>query len=116
MSFKLKIRNLRRRALAGAALLVATFAGSMTDAQATEMVAVEHVRIGQFNLNTEAGSRAAFDVLASASRRVCRVGESRILSDEARAQACFGESLANAVQAAKSERLTQLYREKAKAG
>jgi UrcA family protein len=106
----------RRRALAGAVLLVLTVAGPVAGAKAAEVDATERVRIGEYDLNTEAGSRAALHALASASRRVCRVGESRQLSDAARAEACYGQALGSAVQAARSERLTQLFRAKGKVG
>jgi UrcA family protein len=106
----------RRRALSGAALLALAIAGSMLGAKAAEVGGTERVRIGQYNLATDAGSRAAFQALASASRRVCGVGESRQLSDAARAEACYAEALGNAVQAARSERLTQLFRAKGRVG
>jgi UrcA family protein len=118
MSFISSSRNKvsRGRALAGAVLLVLTVAGTVAGAKAAEVDATGRVRIGEFNLNTDAGSRAAFGALASASRRVCRVGESRLLSDAARAQACFEQALGNAVQEVRSERLTQLFRAKGKMG
>jgi UrcA family protein len=105
----------RRRALAGAVLFTVAMVGSVAVANAGEG-STERVRIGQFNLDSDAGSRAAFGALASASRRVCRVGESRALSDETRAEACYAEALANAVEAVRNERLTELFRAKGKAG
>jgi UrcA family protein len=102
--------------LAGAVLLALMVAGTVTGAKAAEVDAAEVVRIGQFDLNSDSGSGAALRALASASRRVCRVGEVRLLSDVARAQACYEQALGNAVQEVRSERLTQLFRAKGKVG
>jgi UrcA family protein len=77
---------------------------------------IPRVRISQFNLEAEAGGRAAFAALAGASRRVCAVGDSRHLEEKARGQECYQQALARAVQAVRSERLARLYEAKRKAG
>ena len=105
-----------RAASAGVVLLVLTVAGTVVGAKAADVYATERVRIGIFNLSTDAGSDAALHALASASRRVCRVGEARQLSEVAREQVCYRQALGNAVREVRSERLTQLFRAKGMMG
>jgi len=97
------------RHMAVALMMVAAAAAV---AHADDGVPTEKVRIDKYNLNTDAGSRALYQALSSASQRVCAVGESRQLSVAAHAQACYRQALANAVAAAQNERVTQLYRAK----
>jgi UrcA family protein len=95
--------------MAVALMMVAAVSGVV---HADDGVLTERVRIDKFNLNTDAGSRALYQALSSASQRVCDVGESRQLSAIAHAQACYRRALENAVAAVQSERVTQLYRAK----
>ena len=102
--------------LRSAALALTMTAGFTATAMADDTVPTEHVRIDQYNLNTEDGRRAVLRHLSFAAKHVCAVGESRLLEDVARAEACYRDSLANAVQAVRSERLTELYMARAKGG
>jgi UrcA family protein len=113
MSSTLLSRNLRpcRSPMRHAVALTLMVAGSVAGlAQAADEPPTERVQIGKYNLDTDAGSRAALRELSSASQRVCRVGESRVLMDVVHAKACYRESLENAVEAAGSEHLSKLYR------
>jgi UrcA family protein len=96
-----------------ALMMMATATGV---AQAGDEVPTETVRIDRSNLTTDAGSRAVFQQLSNASRRVCRVDDSRELIRLVHAQSCYKEALGKAVLAVQNERVTQLYRAKVGAG
>jgi UrcA family protein len=96
------------------ALMIVVTATGM--AHAENWVLTEKVRIDKFDLRTEAGSRALFQQLSSASRHVCGVGDSRELSEVASAATCYKQTLGNAVQAVQNERVTQLYHAKIPTG
>jgi UrcA family protein len=95
-----------RLALGVALLAAAGLAGAAT---ATEQAPAIHVPYGDLNLTTDAGMQALLRRLSAASHRVCDDGASRELRRVVRAEACYRETLDNAVVAVHNERLSALY-------
>jgi UrcA family protein len=108
----LSCRTFVRYAAALALLLTATAVNATPAADTVS----EHVRIDTFNLSSDSGAHAVLRELSGAAKRVCGVGNSRDLAHVLHEKACYRETLANAVDAVRNGRLTQLYRAKAGVG
>lgn len=99
-----------------AALLLASLAAAAgASASAAEAPAVT-VRYGDLNLASDAGTQVLLRRLSAAAHRVCGDDRQRDLTRLRHAQACFQNSLSNAVVAVHNERLSVLYRERSGAG
>jgi UrcA family protein len=101
-----------RSSLGTAAALGLILATSVVSAAPVTEAVSEHVRVDTFNLSSDAGTRALLLKLSGAAERVCGVGESRDLARVVQSKACYRETLGNAVDSVRNERLTQLYRGK----
>jgi UrcA family protein len=94
------------------ALRAAAVAASLVGgaAAAGETAPAVRVQYGDLNLASDAGTRRLLNRLSAAAHRVCDDGPTRELARVARADACYRETLSNAVVAVHDERLTTLYR------
>ncbi len=99
-------RRLALAAATAAALLVAGNAG----AGAADAAPAVHVRYDDLNLMSDAGTRVLLRRLSAAARAVCVDDGERELRRMMRGEACYRETLAEAVAAVHNERLTELYR------
>ena len=107
------VRGALRRAFLVATLTATCLGGAAVGAEGPPVVRVSY---GDLNLSTDAGSRALLRRLSAAAHRVCDDPGTRELRRVVRAEACYRESLDEAVVAVHNERLSALYRAGAGAG
>jgi UrcA family protein len=102
----------------GVSLCVATLiaAASGGAVSAAEPPAEVHVRYGDLNLASDAGTQSLLHRLSAAAHRLCDDRGSRELARVVRAEACFRETLEAAVVAVHNERLSTLYHARAPGG
>jgi len=100
------------------ALVLAAFAAALAagSAAAAETAASITVPYGDLNLASDAGTQSLLQRLSQAAHRLCDDNASRELRRVARAEACYRETLGNAVVSVHNERLSTLYRATTGAG
>ncbi len=103
----------RRGNVFAATLAAACIGGAALAAEAPPTVRVPY---GDLNLSSDAGRQALLQRLASAAHRLCDEPGTRELPRVIRADACFRETLDNAVVAVHNERLSTLYHARTGAG
>jgi UrcA family protein len=106
-----------RRRITGA-LLAAALAASLVAGAGAAAAAAPAVRVpySDLNLTSDAGTQALLRRLAAAAHRVCDDTGTKELSRLAHAEACYRETLGNAVVAVHNERLSTLYHSRNGAG